>query len=383
MAIRTLPSLILALLAGAVAQEPVPPVRPLTPEQAAEYKLDRSFFSRATVAQNILITSSERVPDVAHHEAAYLFDRILGGIDPAVAQRVRDAGVLCVLLGHRELTSDVPLFATKKTGKELDFYNWRQRGFLSRHEGRPVFLFAEEDVLEYEGGMQLESILIHELAHVIQAAGFDKALLDGLKAAFENAKAAGIWMDGRAAQRFRRVRGETPVSLREALERAFPGESPELLRKCLEGGDITVNGKPAHPDVRVTKEDAVLIVFGGEKRCYALASRAEYWAEGLQCWYDTNRTMDHDHNHVHTREQLKAYDPPLAALCEKVLKDTAWRFVSPRKRAGQAHLKGFDPATAPRMVDPEHIQTAALDYYDKYWKDYWPRLYRKHGIERP
>lgn len=375
-------SLVLGLLAacaGATAHQ----VQPLAPEPAAEYKLDRSFYAKTAVAQDILIASSARVPDVAHLEAAYLFEQVLESIAPTVARRVREDRVLCVLLGHQELTSDVPQFATDKTGKDLDFYNWRQRGFLTRQDGRRIFLFAEEDVLEYEGGMQTESILIHELAHVIHAAGFDAALQEELSACFENAKARGLWKDGRAAQRFKRVTSETPVSLRQALEKAFPAESPRLFQVCLESGDILVNGNPARPDVEVTKADEILIVFGGEKRCYALQSRAEYWAEGLQCWYDTNRVMDHDHNHIRTREQLKAYDPRLAALCEKVLTDSSWRFTSPRERAGRGHLAGFDPSRSPKSVDPDHIRLASLDYYDGYWKDYWPRLYLKHGIQRP
>ena len=35
------------------------------------------------------------------------------------------------------------------------------------------------------------------------------------------------------------------------------------------------------------------------------------------------------------------------------------------------------------VVDPDHIRVAALDYYDKYWNDYWDRLYEKHDLERP
>jgi hypothetical protein len=128
----------------------------------------------------------------------------------------------------------------------------------------------------------------------------------------------------------------------------------------------------------VTKDDEVLIVFGGPKQCYAATNRAEYWAEGVQAWFDTNRTMDHDHNHIHTRDQLKEYDPELAALCKDVLGDTEWRFVSPRQRAGGGHLAGYDPATAPVVKDLPHIEEAANDYYDTYWKDFWSRLHEKH-----
>ena len=358
-------------------------IQPLAKEVAEEYKLEPAFFKKVTLVQNILIATSGNVSDFTHREAAYQFDMVMKSIRPEIAARIRDRKVLCVLVGHKELTSDVPMFASDKTGKELDFYNWRQRGFLTTKHGRPVVLFAEEDVLEYEGGMQIESILIHEFGHVIQGAGFDQALNVRLKEAFERAKAKGIYQDGYAAQKFRRVKSETPVSLLEALVKSFPDQTPEFLRKCLDGGDILVNGRAARSDVRVTRDDKVLIVFGGPKRCYALASVAEYWAEGVQNWYDTNRTMDHDHNHIHTREQFKAYDPDLAALCAEVLGDSEWRFVSPRARAGKGHLAGYDPASAPRVAKLEHIDQAAQDYYDKYWKDYWKRLHEKHAKPVP
>lgn len=306
---------------------------------------------------------------------------VMKSIAPQVAQCIRERKVLCVLLGHRELTSDVPMFASDKTGKELDFYNWRQRGFLTTRAGRPVVLFAEEDVLEYEGGMQIESILIHEFGHVIQGAGFDQELNARVKAAFENARKTGIYQDGYAAQKFRRVKSATPVSLLDALVKAFPEQAPEFLKKCLAGGDILVNGQPARADVEVTKDDKVLIVFGGPKECYAAKNSGEYWAEGVQNWYDTNRTMDHDHNHIHTRAEFKTYDPELAKICAEVLGDSDWRFVSPRTRAGRGHLAGYDPATAPKVEKLEHIDLAAQDYYDTYWKDYWKRLHAKHAAK--
>ena len=349
-----------------------------TVKQAKDFNLDRSFYKKCTTVQDILIATSDRVSDHAIREAAYQFDMIMKHIKPKIAQQIRDRKVLCLLIGHDELTSELPQFATDKTGKELDFYNWRQRGFLTHKEGRPTVVFAEEDVLEYEGSMQLESILVHEFGHVIQGVGFDKELQERLTATFERARAKGIWMDGRAAQRFRRVKSEKPTSLFEALVESFPDQPPELIETCLDGGDILVNDKPTNSQVTVTKDDKVLIAFGGPKECYAHKNRAEYWAEGLQCWYDTNRTMDHDHNRIHTREQLKAYDPALAELCEDVLGDSPWRFVSPHARAGTGHLKNFDPAKAPMVTAPEHIENAAYDYYDKYWKDYWQRLHDKH-----
>ncbi|MDX1564656.1 MAG: hypothetical protein R3236_04575, partial [Phycisphaeraceae bacterium] len=358
--LRSSLGMVLCLLATACTTTPEPRFEtgPLAAEDAQTYRLSPSFYQKTTRVQGILIATSGKVPDLVHQEAAYQFDRIMASIRPDIADRIRKQKVLCVLIGHDELTSDIPQFATKKKGKELDFYNWRSRGFLTRKHGRRTVVFAEEDVLEYEGGMQKESILIHEFAHVIHGAGFDDALQKRLTETYRKAKARGLWNDGRAAQRYRRIKSTEPVRLLDALIRSFPNESPELIRQCLHSGDILVNGKPTNAKVRVTNADKVLIVFGGPKQCYAAKNRAEYWAEGVQCWYDTNRTHDHDHNHIHTRKQLKAYDPDLAELCEEVLGDSDWRFVSPRKRAGTGHLRAFDPSHSPQVVDPPHIKNA-------------------------
>lgn len=388
--IRFLIPFVMVFAASATAVAGEYKIEPISAEVAKAYRLDPDYYKKGLLVEDILIATSDQVSDHAIRESAYLFEKMMQSIDPAVAARVREKKVLCILLGHQEFTSDVPQFRTPKQGDALAFYNWRSRGFLNwyRPPGeanrdlprQPIVLFAEEDVLEYEGGMQLESILIHEFGHVIHGAGFDGRLQQKLTAAFNEAEAQGLWNDGRAAQRFRRVKGETPVLLLDALVKAFPEQSPEVLKKCLDGGDILVNGKPTNAKVQVTGDDEVLIVFGGPKRCYAMANRSEYWAEGVQCWYNTNRTMDHDHNHIHTREQLKAYDPGLAKLCGEVLGDKPWRFVSPRERAGQGHLADYDPQTAPEVVQPEFIQEAALDYYDDYWKDYWQRLVDKHAV---
>ena len=358
-------------------------VKPLTEVQAREYKLDAGFYKKATEVQDILIVTSGKVADRAHHETAYQFDMLMRNIKPQIAEAIRKKRVLCLLIGHNEFTSQLPQFTTNKKGEDLDFYNWRQRGFLTRIGSRPTVVFAEEDVMEYEGGMKLESILIHEFGHVVHGTGFDEALQKRLTKTFENVAETNIWNDGRAAQRYRRIKSDDPVSLFAALKKSFPDESPKLIRKCLDSGDILVNGKKTTAKVKVNKDDKVLIVFGGPKRCYASRNRAEYWAEIYQCWYNTNRTMDHDHNHIHTRAQLIQYDPMGAKLCEDVLGKPEWRFVSPRLRAGQGHLKNYDPTKAPKVEDLPHIKKAANDYYDKYWKNFWQRLYDKHEVPSP
>lgn len=95
------------------------------------------------------------------------------------------------------------------------------------------------------------------------------------------------------------------------------------------------------------------------KNTYAMTSPEEYWAEGTQGWFDTNRENDPYHNHVNTREELKAYDPGLAALLADIFGDGPWRYQHPRQRGFKGHLEGFNPATAPVFRWPEAPTPAA------------------------
>lgn len=90
---------------------------------------------------------------------------------------------------------------------------------------------------------------------------------------------------------------------------------------------------------------------------YAATNRDEYFAEGVQSWFDNNRVNDHDHNHVHLRAQLIEYDPALAALCREVFGDTEIKYTKPATRL-TGHLAGYDPAAAPRFVWPERLLKA-------------------------
>jgi alpha-glucosidase len=63
------------------------------------------------------------------------------------------------------------------------------------------------------------------------------------------------------------------------------------------------------------------------KKTYAATNHREYWAEGVQSYFDTNAPPNHDHNEVNTREELAAYDPELFALIDEVFKKSKWRYV--------------------------------------------------------
>lgn len=88
---------------------------------------------------------------------------------------------------------------------------------------------------------------------------------------------------------------------------------------------------------------------------YAATNHHEYFAEGVQSWFNNNRPPDHDHNHVDTREELLAYDPALAALCREVFGETELVYTKPTERL-EGHLQGYDPSTAPRFRWPERVK---------------------------
>ena len=90
---------------------------------------------------------------------------------------------------------------------------------------------------------------------------------------------------------------------------------------------------------------------------YPSVNHHEYWAEGVQSWFDDNRVNDHDHNHVHLRSQLIEYDPGLAALCREVFGDTELHYTKPATRL-TGHMAGYDPSKAPAFTWPEPLQAA-------------------------
>jgi hypothetical protein len=97
---------------------------------------------------------------------------------------------------------------------------------------------------------------------------------------------------------------------------------------------------------------------------YASVNHHEYFAEGVQSWFDNNRENDHDHNWVNTRAELLEYDPGLAALCREIFGDTELKYTKPTTRL-RDHMAGYDPSTAPRFVWPERLKTAQQEIRKK------------------
>lgn len=260
-------------------------VTPPPPREIARLKLD-PFYQKYLSANGFPIVSSEKVSDYAHHEVAWLIDRMLGE-RPDLLRAITASGVRLAIMAPDEYTTMIP---EHRHLTPPDYWDKRARG-LGSTPTAPAVSCGEENLLDYPGDPYAsENIFIHEFAHTIHQQGLaavDPAFQGRLEAVFGRAKLKGLW-----------------------------------------------KGK------------------------YAGTNPSEYWAEAVQSWFDCNRENDNDHNHVNTREELKAYDPELAALVESTFGDGTWRYQKPRERRAPEHLAGYDPAKAPRFAWPAKLVTA-------------------------
>lgn len=73
------------------------------------------------------------------------------------------------------------------------------------------------------------------------------------------------------------------------------------------------------------------------KDTYAASNHSEYWAEGVQSYYDCNNPPNKGvHNDINTREKLQKYDPALYELIDETFGQNPWRYVRYDKRNPQA-----------------------------------------------
>ena len=100
------------------------------------------------------------------------------------------------------------------------------------------------------------------------------------------------------------------------------------------------------------------------RNTYAMTNKEEYWAEGTQSWFDTNRANDSEHNHVDTRDKLKRYDPALAKLLKEIFGDTDWRYTRALTRLHLSHLQGFNPQQSPTFMWPLDLEACSQQLTD-------------------
>ena len=169
------------------------------------------------------------------------------------------------------------------------------------------------------------------------------------------------WWDKRA-----RGLGGRPVSCGEENLLCFEGDPYQgesiFIHEFAHGLHGTLAGLDEQFDTRLrtlhqkAKET-------GRFRGYGMGSFGEFWAEGVQSWFDCNRRgglealgPDGEHLcHVDTRRQLKEHLPAFAELLDEAFRRNKWVYLPVLKRLDQPHLHGYDPAQAPTFRWPPEV----------------------------
>lgn len=173
-------------------------VQTVSDELRESYALD-AFYTKVLDADGLLLLGSDKVPDEAFREAAYLIDEVLKGRDD-LRKAIAKAQIRLVIMNQNEFTTDVPEHARlAKSNKGKDWWDRRARG-LGATGYRTAMSVGVENLLQYKGDpYHDESILIHEFAHVIDDVGLaaiDKAFEDRLAENYKLAMKEGLWEGG-------------------------------------------------------------------------------------------------------------------------------------------------------------------------------------------
>ena len=107
-------------------------------------------------------------------------------------------------------------------------------------------------------------------------------------------------------------------------------------------------------------------------RGYGIRNASEFWAEGVQAWFNCNGATRPKSGggqsslerigpkgehviHIRRREHVKKHLPGLAKLLDESFRQNKWTYTPVSKRLHEPHLKGFDPAKAPTFRWPEGL----------------------------
>lgn len=309
-------------------------VSPITDEIYESYSLDR-FYKKMLKIHGILLVGSQRVSDFAFLEGAYTMDHQFYNSPQWVRDMYEPLKIRLAILSVVEFTMDLP--ENNRGGRnsalgDALYQDGRSRGL----GGMPWCSCAEENLLNLRGDRyggrdglqgQGENITIHEFSHTTAS----------------------------AIQRIQGRDGPFWTNLRAALAAArFEGNGEENKppgRIFVWNRDHGRNGQPGN-------------VYGG-------SNEQEYWAEGAQAWY--NNANPNNSGGITTREEVKAKDPPLAALLTEIYGDAEWRYIkttatnpdgSPMRPAAElAHLAGIDRTKIPvfNNNNSPRVQAAAAN----------------------
>ena len=271
--------------------------RPQVTAPAESLKCD-PFYKKEVWARGLPILSSQKVSDealleanrIARHMFAYRHDIFTAMIDD---------GLRLVVVGANERIKDIPELkgsqATKDRGKASRILRCTPQ--------RKMIACGEENLLNRKADPHAgESVLIGELARAVHVMAGHRPVDEKLAKALEQYKN----VDRRRRSSVRILRCKIGV---KPIDKRFDEKLRQLHKNAL--------GK------------------GLWRNTLAAANHGEYWAEGVQSWFDANGQDCPGHNHVNTRKKLEAYDPDLAKLIAEVFRHTDrvdWRYKLPAAR---------------------------------------------------
>ncbi len=255
-----------------------------------------AFYTQRIMANGFPIVASAKVDRYALKEAAYLVDLMLAKRPDVREAMIKSGSRLCIL-GWNEFTTDQPEFARLAKGRQPDFPSLSGREFWdARARGL--------------GGSETDPYCSCGEENLLCYPG-------------------------------------DPYAAENILIHEF---AHNIHLRGMDNVDATF-------DARLQATYRAAMKAGLWKGKYAGVNHHEYFAEGVQSWFDNNRENDHDHNHVNTRVELIGYDPGLAAICREVFGDTELRYTKPQTRL-TGHLEGYDPTKAPKFAWPERLVKA-------------------------
>lgn len=255
-----------------------------------------SFYTQSASADGFPIVASPKVNPYALKEASFLIKQMLAN-RPDVREALVKSGARMCIMGREEYTTDLPEFAHLGTEPQPQFPGIDAKDYWDRRA-------------RGTGGSQTDPFCSSAEENIL----------------------------------------------------GFPGDP--YVKECILIHEFAhcihlrgmVNVDPTFDTrLKATYESAMKAGLWAGK--YASVNRFEYFAEGVQSWFDDNRVNDHDHNHVHLRSQLLEYDPGLAAMCREVFGDTVLKYTKPATRLTD-HMAGYDPSTAPTFTWPERLTQA-------------------------
>ncbi len=260
-----------------------------------------AFYKKEVWARGLPILGSGDVSDDALLEANHIV-RHMFAYRHDILMAMIDGGVRLVVVGAEEKLADIPELKSARATED------KASRVFSYSPDLKIIAVGEENLLNNDGDSHAgESILVRELARALHAATGLRPVDEVLEKALEQYKT--VTREKRSSVRILRSKiGVKPIDKR------FDDTLKELHKKATDKGLW--------------------------KNTFAAKSHGEYWAEGVQCWFDANREGGNSHNKVNTRAELEKYDPGLAAVVAQVFCHAMrvdWRYQQPatRKAGGE------------------------------------------------